>query len=53
MKELIETMKILRWASQSLDQDFNFIPSHARSKTADHGIKRHFFRYDINAYIAY
>jgi len=40
-------------ASQSLDQDFNFIPSQACSKTANHWIKRHFVRYDVKAYVPY
>jgi len=46
----METMKNT-WASQSLDQDFNFIPSQACSKTANHWIKRHFVRYDVKAYV--
>lgn len=41
------------WASQYLEQDFNFIPSQACSKTADHWIKRHFVRYDVKAYVPY
>jgi len=52
MKGLMETMKN-SWASQSLYQDFNFIPSQAWSKTANQWIKRHFVRYDVKGYVTY
>jgi hypothetical protein len=52
VKVLVETMKN-SWASQSLDQDFNFIPFQACSKTANHWIKRQFVRYDVKAYVPY
>jgi hypothetical protein len=48
----METMKNI-WASQSLDQDFKFIPSLACRKTAYHRIKRHFVGYDVKTYVPY
>jgi len=48
----METMKN-SWISQSLDQDFNFIPSQACSKTVNHWVKRHFVSYDVKAYVPY